>query len=720
MLLAVPALHVPGRSVTCGVVILLATAAGIASLATAPASRPPLSAVLAPAGVLLLALVPFIAAGHGGILGVSFNNDMAGHLSTAEAFGSQAATDALTLNDFYPIGPHALVAAMSHTLGFSTESAFTGVSIAAVLLLAWSALAVLRGLGALASLTVATVAGMPFLVAGYYGQGAFKETLMAALAVAALGELGIVSGRWGAPVERRELILRWVPMGLILGGVMSVYSLSGVAWPGALLAGAAAVALARRIASSGLRSVPRALRPEVPGLAVAGGILFVVLVPQLARIDRFYGWITNEGGDGFTRESLGNLAGRLPLNESLGIWGSPDLRFASPDLLGNELWAGFVLLLVGIGLVWSLARGDWLLPIAALVALVLWIYADSTESPYVSAKTLVILSPFLLLLAVRPMAERGASSAPAWPWWRVAAPVLALVLVVKVVGSSLDALRFSHVGATAHLAELRDLRDRVGTDPTLFLGNDDFIGWEMAPAHVSAPVAGIATGNPPLRAEKAWEYGNPLDFDSVTAATLNAYRWVIIPSGSDGSSVPDGLKAVQHTRDYTLYERVGEVADRTILAEGPAASAGFDCTSPEGRALVRRGGTAAVRTPSISVAVPALGPGSSATVDLPLAPGTWKLDAPYTSDLSIEVTGSGIDTTLVPNLDRPGTRWPIGEVTVPESGTAQLTFRTADTWLSPSTSGAAINAVIATPPDPVSVVPIRRACGKPVDWLQPG
>src|SRR5258708_4520311 len=78
ILLAVPALHVPGRAATAAVAMLLATLCGIVLWARRPEHRPPLDGVVAAIPVALLVLVPFIASGRAGTLGVSFANDMAG------------------------------------------------------------------------------------------------------------------------------------------------------------------------------------------------------------------------------------------------------------------------------------------------------------------------------------------------------------------------------------------------------------------------------------------------------------------------------------------------------------------------------------------------------------------------------------------------------------------------------------------------------------------
>ena len=51
-----------------------------------------------------------------------------------------------------------------------------------------------------------------------------------------------------------------------------------------------------------------------------------------------------------------------------------------------------VLALVVVGAPWCIRRGEWAAPIAALVAFAIWVASDRTQSPYVAAKALVILT----------------------------------------------------------------------------------------------------------------------------------------------------------------------------------------------------------------------------------------------------------------------------------------------------------------------------------------
>lgn len=175
ILLAVPAIHLPGRSATVAVATAVAILAGLVFLIYRPQHRPPLAGVLAGLPVALLVLVPFAASGRAGTLGVSFDNDMGEHLLLAEAYRSNAVALISPLLPSYPLGPHALAAALAEGLGVRIDLAFAGLTAATPILLAWTALASLRRrVRWIGQVLVATVVGIPFLVAAYYGQGSFR------------------------------------------------------------------------------------------------------------------------------------------------------------------------------------------------------------------------------------------------------------------------------------------------------------------------------------------------------------------------------------------------------------------------------------------------------------------------------------------------------------------------------------------------------------------
>lgn len=714
MIVAVPAIHIPGRAATTAVALLVLAVGALAFLVATPSQRPPLAGLLAALPVMLLSLVPFASAGHAGILGVSINNDMAAHLAWAEAYRSELVAQVNTIPSDYPLGPHALAAALAEGLGIGVEQAFTGITLALPALLAWTALGALRNPRAWGPVVTATLVGMPFLVASYYGHGSFKEPLQAMLVLAVAIHLAGPRDLHGR--------LRWVPLALMLVGVVSVYSVQGLAWPPALIglwvAGSAAALLYR---GGSLGELVARGRREAAPVAVAVAVLAVAIVPQLPRLEKFFASAASTNGTGIATTNLGNVPGSLSVWEAFGVWDNPDYRLPAVDPFATGMWTALVLALAVFGVVWAVRRRELVLPAAAAVAYAVWVVSDRTQSPYVAAKALAILAPLLMIVIVRPLAERVDASWRMPSWWWAAAPALAAVLVVKAVGSSWDALRFSKVGPTAHLRELRELRPLLGGGgrPTLFLGNDDFIGWELAGVRVGVPVVGSESAAMAMRPEKAWQPGQSPDFDSLDSRVLNEFDWVITPRDAAGSSAPEGLRLARTTRNFSLWRRMSEIPPRSLLREREAPAAVLRCRTRRGRAVVRGGGVAGVRGGAAAVAVGGLPPGAETTVVLRLTPGRWDLETPYTSPRPIEVRAPGLRATLAANLDRVGTRWPIGRIAVSRPGPVRVSLRATKGRLSPGSAIAHPVSVVAVPVGTERVVPIASACGKFVDWYRP-
>jgi hypothetical protein len=162
----------------------------------------------------------------------------------------------------------------------------------------------------------------------------------------------------------------------------------------------------------------------------------------------------------------------------------------------------------------------------------------------------------------------------------------------------------------------------------------------------------------PLRHAKHWHPGRPLDLDSMTAREINRLRWFITSNTPYASTPPAGVRLVRRTRSFQLWERVGPVAPRHILpGEVGAPGAVLDCSTPEGRALSRRHGTAIVRaTPVVGRATDWSGEardaGSTASQTLRLPPGRWDISLQYVSRNPIDVQAGGERTTMPANLDR--------------------------------------------------------------------
>lgn len=709
MLASFTAIHMPGRTVTTALALLALLVAGIVSAVREPSQRPPLWGLLAALPVFALALVPFVSAWRSGTLGVGFNNDMASHLAWAEAIQDAAVAKVNSIADDYPLGPHALVASLATGLGARVDVIFAGVTVAAPVLVAWTALGALRATSLVRSTALALVVGMPFFVAGYFGQGSFKEIHQALFALAVV--LALTRPLPPTP-------LRWVPLGLLLAGSLSVYSIQGLVWPVSVVGAWLLIKLGIELRNRGsLRKAAGTARENVAPLLAGAGVTLVLLVPQMPRLWRFLDATAGTNGTGIEDTSLGNLAGRIPVWPAFGIWDNPDYRLPAIDPFVTGMWTALVLGLVLLGAAWCVRRGQWIIPVAAATFFLLWVFADRTQSPYVAAKAIVILSPLLLLLAALPVVDVDRPGGRLPHWWRLAAPVLAVVLVAKVGQSSWHALRISPVGPTAHTDELRSLRAQLMGQTVLFLGNDDFVRWELAGVRVNGPVISFQTL--PTRPEKPWEYGRTLDFDSLAPEIYNDYEWVITPRDAAGSSPHTGLKLTRSTRTFDLYQRVGRVPDRRVLAEGNDPAAILRCSTKEGRAVLRTGGRALVREPSMGVELQPFAPGSKSTGVLPLTPGTWDLAMPYGSPRPLEVQVGGRRFTMPAALDRPGPRLPLGTITVGRTEALAVKVTQRKNALTPRSHIAYPGGVIATRRGSQSLVSVRAACGRAVDWYIP-
>ncbi|MGN6586514.1 MAG: hypothetical protein ACTHKT_03450 [Solirubrobacterales bacterium] len=707
MMVATPTNHLPGRATTMFVLLALLSIAAAVWCLSSPAHRPGLRDLLAATPVAFLALLPFLAAGHAGTLGVSLNDDMAVHLVFVESYISAHAAAAVPLPKDYPLGPHAMAAVLTDGFGMRPEYAFAGWTMAAAVISAWTVLAAARRAPWFAKAIAATVVGFPFLLAAYYGQGAFKEVMQAGLVLAALLALSGFGPRLGRG--------RWVPLALIVGGIISVYEVTGLPWPVVFialwLAGLLALAIWREGFGPAWRKAREAARAELPAIGIGLAVLVVFLLPQVSRMVAFLG----RGGTGIPVSDPGNLLGRLPGWEALGVWNNQDFRMPAEPAFSGGLWAVFVLALVVIGTVWAFRRGRWLLPAAAAASVLIWAYSNHTQSPYVSAKGLVILSPLLLLLAMLPLIDRKAGERFPRSWLVV--PLLGLVLFFKVGLSDERALRWSPVGPTDHAEELEEFRPILNGAQVLYVGPAEFARFELA----GSPVNNVALGGSPyvlIRSRKEWKDGRAIDFDSLTAPTLNEFAWFVTTRDAAGSAPPAGLRPVKMTHSFVLWERVAEIHERSILREGEWPGAVFRCDTKEGREILAAGGVAAVRPLPRVAPVAKVPPGGSTSVQITLHRGAWELEMPYVSPQAIEVSSPVLTTTLPAYVDRPGQRWRLGRVVLDRSRQLMFTFKVEDNPFTSPIRPAELNNLIAVPVAPEKVIPVKRACGRYVDWYR--
>jgi hypothetical protein len=476
------------------------------------------SALVAGAPIALLALIataiPFLAEGHFGILGTSFNPDMSQHLLAADRLAEGQSSQ--LLRQGYPLGPHSIVVALHNSLGIGLVQGFSGLMIAVAVLASLTALTAFRDQRWPLRTPAALVVGLTYMVASYYAQGSFKETMQALFFLAFVLALRESSQN----SEWQDLPLRFVPAALLAVGSVYTYSFPGLLWLGgsAVIWLLAEVLLARdakaspaggavggpapedALATAGGGGSPAATGPAgrglgpSPGRALALGVLClaVLVAPEIGRMIDFHSFETfDPNGPG-----LGNLFGQISPFESLGIWPSGDFRLTPGTgvvpALGYYAGAAFaaILLLYGLVLCWRRRESALIAGLAA--AALAYAAARLGGTPYTAAKAIEVGAPLAALVIVLPLLRRPA----AW------------LYLLAAAGCSLLALANAPVGPSSYSPALTGLRDDVGEGPTLVLVSKQlladehgtpYISWELRGGRVCIAAAEEAGDQPPRR-----------------------------------------------------------------------------------------------------------------------------------------------------------------------------------------------------------------------------
>jgi hypothetical protein len=432
---------------------------------------------------LLATALPFAVEGHFGILGTSFNPDMSQHLLAADRLAEGHPSQ--LLNQGYPLGPHSIVVALNKGLGIGLVQGFSGLTVAVAILACLTALAAFADLPLLPRTAGALLVGLAYMVASYFAQGAFKETMQALFFLAFVLALRESERGW-AP-----LTLRLLPAALIAVGSVYTYSFPGLIW----LGGAAVLwAIFTRPAAKAL------------GLAL---LAFVVLTaPELGRMIEFHSFETfDPNGPG-----LGNLFGQISPFTALGIWPSGDFRLAPGDgavpAPAYYLGIAFALVLLAYGVVQLWRRRETAILSGLGVAALAYAAARIGGTAYTAAKAIEIASSLVALVILLPLLRDAVGVMddmhPKVPP-RLAVAIAALFVLAAGV-CSLLALANAPVGPTSYSSTLADYRKLVGEGPTLVIASPQlleeehggpFISWELRGGRVCIQSSDEAGKLPP-------------------------------------------------------------------------------------------------------------------------------------------------------------------------------------------------------------------------------
>jgi hypothetical protein len=484
--------RLPGDGAASAAVSLALTVAAVAYLwrrieGTGEALRAGAPVALA---ALLACSLPFVVEGHFGILGTSFNPDMSQHLLAADRLAGGHSSQ--LSNQGYPLGPHAIVVALNKGLGIGLVQGFSGLTIAVAILTSLTALAAFRELPAIPRTAGALLVGLTYVVASYFAQGAFKETMQALFLLAFVLALREADRDWA------DAPLRFVPAALIAGGSVYSYSFPSFVWLGP----AAVLWLLLSRGWRGRGDLPRGVLggggspaptgPAGPALGLALIAFAVLVLPELGRMLDFKRFETfDPNGPG-----LGNLFGQVSPFEALGIWPSGDFRLAPGDgavpALGYYLGIALGLALFAYGLVQLWRRRESAILAGLAAAVLAYVAARTVGTPYTAAKAIEIGAPLVALTILLPLLTKACRLCrpigDKSDTRRLVAPAAATLFVAAAGACSLLALANAPVGPTAYSSTLSDFRKLVGEGPTLVLASPQlleeehgmpFLAWEL-------------------------------------------------------------------------------------------------------------------------------------------------------------------------------------------------------------------------------------------------
>lgn len=743
---------IPERAELALIACALLLVASIAYLRFRFADRQSL-AMAAPVVALtvLVASLPFIAAGDLGIPGIGVNNDMAAHLIWADWLQNPTGPSPTGIRIGYPLGPHGLVAMLSDALGSEPFYMFLGLLIAIPVITALTSLNLLHGLSPVKRTGAAALVAMPYLAASTFGIGGFKEML------AGLFLIGFA------------LTLRMLPrteqgrVGLIGGlaalgaGTVACYSYAGLAW----LAGTFGIwALAELVIAwrQGRAGEVRAeLRRAAPLLGLGVAAMALLALSELPRVKDFI----DSGSSGTIIGTDSKLRVAVPGPEALGIWPSGEWLRGYGELgLGSwQLFAALGLIAFAFAIAWWARRGEVALLAAVAISGLVYLWTIFKAGLYVEAKALQVPAALIMLfilgaLLLRPSdAEQPAGTAleadePPGPdearrARRAAEPrgiglraVIAVPFVALAAYSSFLALRDTVVAPDDRFRELQQFSEQIEGKRVLDLTSDRYANYYLRSGEVRSPSKNAEdkfVGRP------GKDFRLPVDFDSALRRDQETFDYAVTTDAEYQSGAPPNWEEVDRTESYVLWRRTGPTPFLGLLAEEARPGRVFRCANPK-LARLRNRRAVAITWPRPVIAkrldwdkgegtseeTTRLEPGESASQTITLPPGRWDLSFQYTSEIApLEVSAGELVAELPPGVEgaipfRPdeGPFWPVGELSS-DGEPVEITVRAKELSGLQKLLGvdapAAIGNIAATRLSERSAQPLAASCGAYID-----
>ena len=651
----------------------------------------------------------------------------------------------------YPSGADTLFGGSAFILGLPLIWAFQPFNAVMLTLAAGPAWVLARRIGlaggwaAVAALT----ATVPALVYGYELVASVKEIVGLSM-ILALGALVALHPRWlwrvpagngGSGDAGSGIVpLGVLPAAIVLAAGISVLGIGFGAW------GLAAVAVLGAIAVRDVAAGRHSLRELLTVAAVAALTTIACALSTWADLAGSLHVATNIAAT----TNPGNLQGALHPVQALGTWLVGGYEQApSGWLLGlSYAIAAFTLAAAALGAVRVVYMGEHAL--AGWIALIVvgGIALTASTTAWVNAKTFMLSSPVLVLLAWGGIAGLRASARRSRHRWALPAAVLLPALVLAGGIGVSDAMQYhaSNLAPTARYDELESINRRfAGRGPALVTDFDEYALYELR----DMDVGGLDFMYPPVGLRTMKGHGYPVDLDHVSPATLLAYPLIVTRRDPAVSEPPSAYRLVWQGTYYQVWARTPG-APAGIAHLGLSSARPVQCSSVRSLALLAEshGAQLVAAVPPVTVMAGVAGarhtstwtythPGlemtragrMTTTFTLPYA-GAWDiwLKGQFMPAFSVSVDGrtvASIAGQLDGNPHNPDTTTPL-RVRM-SAGRHRLRIARGALNLSPGDGGWAIlHEIYLTPADApdtdtLHVVPPAQwqsLCGRRYDWIE--
>lgn len=464
------------------------------------------------------------------------------HLDLRNSYG-------LYINNYYassyPSGADTLYGGSSFLLGLPliwSFQPFVAFMLATAAGPAWVLVKRVGLDGAWAAVATLTVT-LPALVYAYELIGSVKEIASLPL-ILSMGALVVSHRRWLGEGARAA-----IPFALLVAAGVSALGVAFGAWAlvAALVLGAIAFA----------QCTPR----RVGGLLAVGGLVLVVGAwPTWTKVSGSL----NVAGAIASTSNPGNIHTPLRASQMLGVWlGGSYLEPPTGVLLAlTSVAIAFVLAaaIVGVG---KAVRARWYALAGWFgLSILLWLLLSTYATTWANAKTLMLTSPLVILMAWAGISALRSSRIP------VLASLVASLLVGGVLVS--DALQYhaSNLAPTARYDELASINTRfAGQGPTLFDDFDEYALYELRDMDISGP----SFIYPPPALATAAGHGKPVDLGLVAPSALLRYPLIVTRRDPSAARVPAAYKLLWEGVYYQVWGR---------RAHAPAALAHMAISAP--------------------------------------------------------------------------------------------------------------------------------------------